>query len=430
MLKILFIFMLAICLMKGNNMSEITYLEVNDNKIPIIKEISNTLPIGSIKIIFNGAGLFGEWKSGLSTFSTSILNRGSKERGEYGFAKELESRAISINVINSNESISFNLSFLKEYQSKAIEMLGELFVDPNLTDEALNKTKITLSGYLLSKENDFDYIALNNLFYTLFKGTPLENPKIRSIDDIEKITLNDVEKFLKEKLTLNNAVILLGGDLDVYDTKKQLKQILKVLNNGTKYTTKTYYANADSKEVKAIKPTKQAYIYFGSPFDFKSYEDELHKSIIMSFIMGSSGFGSRIMEEIRVKRGLAYSAYFYNAVDNTSAATIGYLQTKLENKDEAIKAIKETIADFLKGNVTQQELDDAKSYILGSQVLSDETISSRLGKKYNNFYRNLPLDYDKTLIQKIKNLSLNELNEYIRSHKEVNNLSFSIVVDK
>lgn len=429
-MRILFIFVLILGLMKGNDMNEVTYLELNNNKIPIIQEISDALPIGVIKIIFNGAGSFDENKAGLSSFSATMLNRGSKKRGEYGFAKELESRAIDLSVSGGNENIGFSIEFLKEQQDKAIELLGELLADPNLTDEALNQTKTILNGYLLSKENDFDYIAQKNLNSILFKGTPLEKPRIGTAKDIENITLNDVEEFLKQKLTLNNVVILLGGDLNVENTKKQLAKILGNINNGPKYIAKKYYPNADSKEIVDIKPTKQAYIYFGSPFNFNNYEDELHKSEIMSFIAGASGFGSRIMEEIRVKKGLAYSAYFYTLVNNTSSSTMGYLQTKLENKDKAIKAVKETIADFLKGNVTQQELDDAKSYIIGSRVLSDETLSSRLSKKYNNFYRNLPLDYDKIVIQKVKDLKLDELNEYIRSHKEINNLSFSVVVDK
>ena len=429
-MRILFIFILILGLTKGNNMNEVIYMEVNNTKIPIIQEISNALPIGFINIIFNGAGNLDEKKTGLSSFSTNMLDRGSKKRGEYGFATELEKRAINLNINNSYENISLSIEFLKEEENKAIALLGELLADPNLTKKALEQTKLILSSYLLSKENDFDYIAKKNLKSILFKGTPLERTKIGTLKDIENINLDDVKDFLSEKLSLNNAVILIGGDLDIENTKKQLTKILKILKNGTKYTSKKYLPNADSKEIIDTKPTKQAYIYFGSPFDFTSYKDELHKAQIMSFIMGASGFGSRIMEEIRVKRGLAYSAYFYNSIDNTSANTFGYLQTKLENKDEAIKAVRETIEDFLKGNVTKQELDDAKSYILGSRVLSDETLSSRLGKKYINFYRNLPLDYDKTLIQKIKDLRLEELNQYIQSHKEIKNLSFSIVVDK
>ena len=151
---------------------------------------------------------------------------------------------------------------------------------------------------------------------------------------------------------------------------------------------------------------------------------------VMSFIMGSSGFGSRVMEEIRVKRGLAYSAYFYASVNSVTAQSAGYLQTKLENKDTAINALRKIVANFIKKGVTQKELDGAKDYILGSRVLSNETLNQRLNKKFRNFSRNLPLNYDEILVQKIKNLTLNELNAYIKGHSEVNNLSFSVVADK
>ena len=169
---------------------------------------------------------------------------------------------------------------------------------------------------------------------------------------------------------------------------------------------------------------------FTNKWGKEAYEKDLHKMTLMSFIMGSSGFGSRVMEEIRVKRGLAYSAYFYASANSVTAQSAGYLQTKLENKDTAINALREIIANFIKKGVTQKELDDAKSYILGSRVLSNETLNQRLNKKFRNFSRNLPLNYDETLVQKIKNLTISELNAYIKAHSEVNNLSFSVVVDK
>lgn len=428
---LLFIF-LGISLVKGAEVAQdnMTYLDIKGSKIPIIFEVSDILPIGFIRIIFNGGGSIIEPKVGLSSFSADLLERGTKKKGEYKFADELESNAINLSVSNGMESLGFSIEFLKQKENEAIKLLGELFSDPNTTNKAFEQTKLNLTSYLLSKENDFDYIAQNNLNKLVFKGTPLENPQLGSIDSINKITLDDVKQFIQKTLVLDNIIILIGGDMDIEQTKEKLKNILEFLPRGTKYESKKYFPINTIEEVVAIKPTKQAYIYFASPFNFDNYENSLHKAQVMSFIMGSSGFGSRIMEEIRVKRGLAYSAYFYNSINNVTSNTIGYLQTKLESKDEAIKAVKETIATFIKDSVTKEELDDAKAYILGSKVLSNETISQRLGKKYMNFHRGLSLEYDKILTEKIKNLSLEELNSYIKSHKEVNNLSFSIVVDK
>lgn len=433
MTRFLIILFLVFNLSQGAEMKEsenLTKIKVNNVEIPLIYEISNTLPIGDVSIIFYGGGSIYANKVALSSFSADMLDRGTKSEGEIGFANRLESNAISLQVNSDLETISFNLDFLKEKQDEALSALSDLLNDPNLTNEAFNQSKISLKSYILSKDNDFDYIASKNLNKLIYKGTPLEYGQLGEISDIDAISLNDVKDFVKNKLTLENAVILVGGDVKLETIKPKLIAMLSKFPKGEKVKIKRYEPSAKPDEIKTIAPTQQAFIYFASPFKFDNYENDLHKAQVMSFIMGASGFGSRIMEEIRVKRGLAYSAYFYNYINNVTSSTRGYLQTKLENQNEAIKAVKEVIANFIKNGATQSELDDAKAYILGSYVLGNETLSSRLNKKYINFIRGLPLDYDKTLLEKIKNLTLDELNAYIKSHTEVNDLSFSVVVDK
>lgn len=406
------------------------FIEVNGTKIPLIYELSNTLPLGHIGIIFYGGGKVYANKVGLSAFSADLLNRGSEKSGELDFADKLESNAISLGVGSGLESITFELSFLSQKHTLALNLLGELLQSPNFTKDAFNQSQIALKGDLLAKENDFDYIAAKNLNKLIYKGTPLENTSLGEISDIDNIKLDDVKRFVKNTLVLENAVILVGGDFDIESIKKDLVALLKILPKGKKVERLKFAPSTDSKTISVAKPTKQAYIHFASPFKFESYEKDLHKITLMSFIMGSSGFGSRVMEEIRVKRGLAYSAYFYTSINNVTTQTAGYLQTKLENKDIAINALKEIVRDFIKKGVTQKELDGAKDYILGSRVLSNETLNARLNKKFRNFTRNLPLNYDDEFVKNIKNLTLNELNTYIKAHSEINNLSFSVVIDK
>lgn len=414
--------------MKQND--NLTNIVVNNVEIPLIYETSSLLPIGNVSIIFYGGGSVYEDKVALSSFSADMLERGTKSEGEIEFANRLESNAISLKVGSGMETMSFNLEFLKEKQDEAISALSDLLNDPNMTKDAYNQSQLSLKSYLLSKNNDFDYIASKNLNKLIYKGTPLEYGSLGEISDIEAISLGDVKDFIKKVFNLENAVILVGGDVEIESLKPKLVAMLSKFSKGEKVQRKQYSPSDKPSEIKAVAPTKQAFIYFASPFKFNDYKNELHKAQVMSFIMGASGFGSRVMEEIRVKRGLAYSAYFYNSINNVTSSTNGYLQTKLENKDEAIKALKEVIAKFIKNGATKAELEDAKAYILGSSVLRDETLNQRLNKKYMNFNRGLPLEYDKTLLQKIKDLSLEELNSYIKSHVEVNDLSFSVVLDK
>lgn len=167
-------------------------------------------------------------------------------------------------------------------------------------------------------------------------------------------------------------------------------------------------------------------MYFGAPFEVSDTKQN-YIARVMSFILGGSGFGSRMMEEVRVKRGLAYSAYMYLSVGSPVNYASGYLQTKLENKDEAIKVVKEVVETFIKDGATQEELDAAKAFLLGSEPLREETLSQRLSAKFVNYFRDMPLDQHKKELALIKDLTLEELNAYIKNHTEILKLSFSVV---
>jgi predicted Zn-dependent peptidase len=124
---------------------------------------------------------------------------------------------------------------------------------------------------------------------------------------------------------------------------------------------------------------------------------------------------------------LAYSAYGYVKNEKTHSYFTGYLQTKLENTKEAKELVQEIVNNFVKNGVTPEELKGAKNFLQGSEPLRSETFSQRQGTAFNLYYKNLNQDYPKKELEKIAKLSLKELNDFIKSHNEIKDLSFSIV---
>jgi predicted Zn-dependent peptidase len=159
----------------------------------------------------------------------------------------------------------------------------------------------------------------------------------------------------------------------------------------------------------------------------KTDDEEYYKARVAIFVLGSSGFGSRLMEEIRVKKGLAYSAYGRVNVNRSNAYFSGYLQTKLESQNEAQKSVNEVIKTFVDKGVTQEELDQAKKFLLGSEPLRVETLSQRLSRTFLDYYKGAPLDNAQRELKKIEALELADLNDFIARHKEILNLSYAIV---
>ncbi|BCZ19408.1 Processing protease YmxG [Helicobacter sp. NHP19-012] len=406
----------------------IHYFEVKGVKIPVIYEDNHLLPMGTIKLMFMGGGnIMDKDKYGLSKLSAGILNKGTKELGNVAFAEQLEQLAITLDADIRLESLHIDLSFLKEYEGKAIGYLHDLLLSPNLTPRALEKVQQHMVAAALNKESNFDYVAQLGLNEILFAGTPLAHPATGTPKSIKSISLEDVKKRLEDALDIERLIIVMGGDLDIDKTLEALKPTLEALPSNKPFFT-PYFDTTQKPETKIIyKDSQQAYIYFGSPFHMKDLEKDLPLAKVMGFVLGSSGFGSRLMDIIRVKEGLAYSAYMRIQLSRIINCTTGYLQTKLENQDKSIALVKKVIKEFVEKGITQEELDGAKKFLLGSEPLANETISKRLTSKFHNFYLGLPLNYDAIMLDRIKNMTLKEINDYIKSHTEINDLSFSIV---
>ncbi|WP_200414739.1 M16 family metallopeptidase [Arcobacter sp. FWKO B] len=408
----------------------INEFEVNKHKITTIYE-KGTLPIVNFQLVFQNSGSIADGnKSGLASLSAAILNEGTKKLGSTGFANLLESKAITIHTSNGFETFVIEISCLKSEEDFAFEYLKMLLADPNITQNSLDKLKnITISS-LQRKESDFDFVAKKELKKIIFKDTPLENTSSGTIESVESITLKDIQNFLDKTLTLSNLIVVAGGDIELDEVHSKLKPILSTLPIG--YATSLKNINAkNTKEYKEIeKDTEQAYIYFGSPFYIDSKDSNAYKAKVASFILGASGFGSRFLEEIRVKRGLAYSAYGYITINKSHSYFTGYLQTKLDNAKEAQELVKTLVSDFVKNGATEDELTHAKMFLMGSEPLRTETLSQRLGRAFTLYYRGLPLDYNEKELKLINKLTLKELNDFIKSHSEINDLSFAIVTNK
>jgi predicted Zn-dependent peptidase len=428
-MKIKYCFLFIIAILQGNLMSAtIKHINIKGTEVPIIFEEQKDLPILNLQLVFQNSGYIQDKdKSGLVNLSSSILNEGTKELGSSNFAQILDENAITIHSSNGFETFVIEVSSLKEQSKKAVSLLNDLLKSPNFTQSSLDKIKTIQNGYLKRKENDFDFIAQNQLKALLFKDTALENPSSGTIESISKIELKDIENFLSKTISLNNLIIVAGGNFTQKEIETLIKPILENLKTGEKSEVKKIDFKSQKSEKTLQRDTEQAYIYFGSSFNIDSKDEENYKAKVASFILGGSGFGSRLMEEIRVKRGLAYSAYGNISINKTHTYFSGYLQTKNETAKEAQELVSKLVDEFVENGVTQEELTAAKNFLLGSEPLRNETLAQRLNKSFTLYYRGLDQDYSKKELEKIQNLKLEDLNNYIKSHKEINNLTFSIV---
>jgi predicted Zn-dependent peptidase len=422
---------LIVILLQGWAMSQgIEKVDVNGTQVPIVFEKSSYVPLISMQIVFTNSGALYDKSAGLADMASKLLAEGTKKDGSVAFATRLENHAINLSASASNEVFSIELSSLASEFDEGVKLLKELLKDPNYTEDAIDHIKRQKIGWLTQQKSNFDYIASLGLKETLFSGTPLGRARAGTIDTIEPMTLDDIKSYISTRLGRDNAIVIVGGDIDIDRAKDIVKEVISILPI-VSLKESPFIQATDKRETHIdIEQTQQAYIYFGAPYSLKYSDPQQHISKVANYILGGSGFGSRLMEEIRVKRGLAYSAYSRFVVNRTTSYLSGYLQTKLENEKEAKELVEQIVDEFVENGVTQKELDAAKEFLIGSEPLRNETLSQRVDRAYNEYYYNRPLGYQKEQLKRIESLTLEEINSFIKSHKEITNLSFSIVTAK
>jgi predicted Zn-dependent peptidase len=405
----------------------LNYVDVNNINVPLIFEEDNNLPIVSMQLIFKNSGSLTDSKDGLVKMTGKLLNEGTLKDGSSGFATKLENRAIGLSAASGVETFVFELGALKSEFGYGLECFKELLIDPNYDEEVLKKIKTQTLGQLKGKESDFDYISSLEMKKMLFPNTPLAKSSLGTVESVVTISLEEIKKHVAEHLGLENAIVVMGGDLTLEEAKKMSKELLSVLKPVNSMEIKNMKAIGKEQIKEKIVKSEQAYIYFGAPLEIAYDSDERHLSRVASFILGSSGFGSRLMEEIRVKKGLVYSVYSRFNINKSHTYFSGYLQTKIESGNEAVQSVKEVIGLFLEKGITQEELTSAQQFLLGSEPLRNETLSQRLGRAFQEFYTNRPLGASLESLKKIEAITLEEINAFIKKHQEISLLSFSVV---
>ena len=402
-------------------------IEFHGQKVPMIFEEGKYLPIVSMQLVFHNAGHLSNTKDGLADMAAKLLNEGTAKDGSVGFATKLDAHAVDINAQVGRESFVLEISALKSEFPYALERLEELLKDPNYTQEAFGQIKHQKIGWLMRKKSDFDYIAANTLRETLFKGSALGRPYDGTLESIETITLEDIKAFITSHLGYNNAMGVVGGDITSDQAQHYLTHILSLFPKVDLKEEQTIKILANKQTVITTQDTQQAYIYFGAPFDFSYKSQDQYLAKIAEYLLGGAGFGSRLMEEIRVKRGLTYGAYASLRRTKPVSYLSGYLQTKLTTQDEAKALVQKVVDDFVQHGITQKELDDTKKFLLGSEPLRTETLSQRLNRAYDDYFYGRPLGFTQAQLKKIEEVTLDEVNAFITSHTELSNITFSIV---
>lgn len=346
-----------------------TGTRVLTEKIPHVKSVAIGFSVG--------AGARDETKniSGISHFLEHLLFKGTKNRTAKQISEAFDRLGGELNAFSAKESTCLYGRLLDEHIETGVEILADLVQNPILKEKDIDfEQKVILEELNLYEDTPDEKI--HDLFVSsLWPDHPLGNPILGSKESIKGINAQLVRDFFKKRYLPSNIVVAVAGNVD----HERLNEIIdkNIEEKDGKKLTRKEIKPETNKTVKLYrKKTEQAHLCYGFP-GLAARDNDRFALSILSHILGG-GMSSRLYQEIREKRGLAYNIYSYYTLYAETGLFAIYAGTNPAKLGQVVKLICQELEMITANNVTNEELERAKGHIKGQLVLSLENTTYRM----------------------------------------------------
>lgn len=313
--------------------------------------------------------------SGISHFIEHMLFKGTENRSAKKIAEDVDKIGGQINAFTGKEATCYYLKTLASNIDKAADILVDMFINSKFDEEEMEKEKRVVYEEIKMIEDSPEDDAHDIISELIFKGNPLAKSIIGTPKSLQGITQKVIRKYISEEYTRDNIVVSVCGSFDPDHVCELFDCKLLALNAGK---APKEFESADYKpsyKVK-VKDIEQSHICLG--LKGLALEDERYYSLVLlNNIMGGS-MSSRLFQNIREEKGLAYSVYsMSSSFSNTGYFNI-YAGVSHDRIKDAVIGIQDELKLLETEGVTLEELQTAKEQLKGSYIFSLENVNGRM----------------------------------------------------
>jgi len=335
-------------------------------------------------------------KSGAAAMTNRVLQLGADGMDEDEIARRMADIGAQLGGGSETDRAGLSLRTLSRAreQRQALDVFARVLSNPSFPQDILEREKARLIGALKEADTKPETIASVNFHRLIYRAHPYALRSRGDVETVAKLTRDDLISFYRRHYEGRYAVIALVGDITRAEAEAIAERVTRALPHGNgPEPTLPAVSPLDAGVKRFIAhPASQAHILIGAPA-IRRGDPDYFPLFVGNHVLGGGGFVSRIIEEVRQKRGLAYSAYSYFEPLHREGPFVIGMQTKRTQAEEALRVVDSTLRNFLKNGPTEDELRDAKRNIVGSfplRIDSNRKIQGYLA--LIGFYR-LPLSY-------------------------------------
>lgn len=357
--------------------------------------------------------------AGASHFLEHLLFKGTKKRTSLEISSSIEAVGGETNAFTSKEYTCFYARVIDKHLPLAVDVISDLITSSVVKKEDVDaERKVVLEEIAMRDDDPSDLI--HDLFLEKYYGdTPLGRPILGTVQSIKGMSRDTVFNYYQNRYKPEDLVVAVAGNIKHRKVVDMVENALS--KDGFLDQSKADYKLRKAAKVKVSgkgkvtllnKKTEQAHIIYGVPGVARDDKSRFALSILSSAIGG--GMSSRLFQEIREKRGLAYSTYSYSQQFAGSGVLSFYVGCKPSKAEESVKVIQSILFDIAENGLTLEEIDRAKGSVSGALVLSQEDTGSRMTRigKSELVYGQV-LSFDE-ILSEISNVTPEQIREMAR----------------
>ncbi|MGI5902485.1 MAG: M16 family metallopeptidase [Desulfitobacteriia bacterium] len=345
---------------------------------------------------------------GISHFIEHMFFKGTQKRSARELAETLEAVGGQLNAFTTKEFTCYYARVLDEHVPLAIDVLSDMFFNSRFDNKEIEKEKNVVLEEIKMYQDTPDELIHDLFSRYVWENNSLGKPILGEEETIKGFNEQKIRAYLESNYSQDRIVIAVAGKIKHEDIVKRLACFGEFQRPGTELSLEKPKGSTVRKSV--IKDTEQLHLIVGVPG--LGQDDEYMPTLqIINNILGG-GLSSRLFQEIREQRGLAYSVYSYHSTYVDTGLFAVYAGTSLAKVEEVIKCIVEQLDCLKENGITEEELRKTKAQIKGSLYLGLESVSSRmsrLGKTELAFGKVKTVDETVEQIEKVSLANIKEL---------------------
>jgi len=363
-------------------------------------------------------------KSTAAEFTASMLDKGTATLNRQEIQDKLDELKARTRVFGGKNGVTVRVETTNENLPAAMDLVAEMLKKPKFTEDEFNKLKEEELAYYEEQLSEPQAVA-NNAFSRILSPYPKTDVRYEmtmqeSIEAVKNLKFEEVQSFHKEFYGADEATVSIVGDFDDAEMEKNITKHFGSWKNDKVYKRITNpYKDVKAEEVNLETPDKANAMFFaGMNLKVNDSHEDYASLMIGNYMLGGGFLNSRLATRIRQKEGLSYGvgSWFNGSILDDSGTFGAYAIYAPENRDKVKSAFDEEIEKVITEGFTQEELDAAKSGWLQSRTVRRSQDGALVNALGSNLRADRTLEWDKKLEEKIKNLTLSDINGAMKKH--------------